>query len=387
MENYKNMSPSSQEMWGPVYDEFKKAIHNNLVPKKLYDRDIKRRDNDTRKIQLELRKTTQEFEKLKGDHKQLTEKYNQLKDQRLDDSLKIENLEAVIKNLRTENAKLQDVKNESEKLKSDHSQLTETYNQLKDERLGDGLKIDVLQAEMKAFEAEKKTFDVKFDAVSSKLKLKTHEYDSLIKSKAKSQDIKIFVTPESQVQKSSIGTQTIKQEPEEIGVVNVPASSSSQPKPPPAKPGTKRTSSNDDNRKITKAKRKKIDSTTRLTRKSTGNKPKFTCMDCHYDWGSDVVENHIFDPDKTGVSNPRHTIQTFSSIDDYKIHRHEVHDAIYTELVNHYQSYNGRTDCTCKICGLKFTNKDVHDMHVDLDHINLTGMSNQEIFGLYMKYY
>ena len=94
--------------------------------------------------------------------------------------------------------------------------------------MGDTLKIDVLQAEMKALEAERKTFEVKFDAVSSKLKLKTHEYDSLLKSKTKSQDIKIFVTPESQVQKSSIGTQTIKQEPEEIGVVNVPASLSSQ---------------------------------------------------------------------------------------------------------------------------------------------------------------
>ena len=355
MEDYKKMSPSDQEMWGPVYDEFKKAIHKNLLPKKLYER-------------------------LNNDYYQLTVQYNQLKDQQHGDSLKIVCLEAGNKKLRTENEKLQDVKNELKKLQSDHSQLTEAYNQLKDERLGDALKINVLQA-------EKKTFEVKFDEVSSKLKLKTHEYDSLLKSRSKSQDNKIFVTPESQVQKSSIGTQTIKQEPEEIGVVNVPASSSSQPKPPPAKPGTKRTSSNDDNRKITKAKRKKIDSTTRLTRKSTGNKPKFTCMDCHYDWGSDVVENHIFDPDKTGVSNPRHTIQTFSSIDDYKIHRHEVHDAIYTELVNHYQSYNGRTDCTCKICGLKFTNKDVHDMHVDLDHINLTGMSNQEIFGLYMKYY
>ena len=102
--------------------------------------------------------------------------------------------------------------------------------------------------------------------------------------------------------------------------------------------------------------------------------------------GSDV-ENHNFDPDQTGVRNPRHTIQTFSSIDDYKIHRIEVHSHIYTELVNHYQSNKGRADCTCKICGLKFMNEVDYSMHVDLDHINLTEMSNQEIFCLYMKYH
>ena len=95
----------------------------------------------------------------------------------------------------------------------------------------------------------------------------------------------------------------------------------------------------------------------------------------------------MLDPDKDGVPNPRHTIQTFSSIDDYKIHRVEVHDDINTELLNHNQSNSGRTDCTCKICVLKFINKEAHDEHVDLDHINLTEMSNQEIFGLYMKYY
>lgn len=70
-------------------------------------------------------------------------------------------------------SELEIAKSDLRKLKSEHSQLTETYNQLKDERLGDALKINVLQAEMKALEAEKKTFEVKFDAVSSKLKLKT----------------------------------------------------------------------------------------------------------------------------------------------------------------------------------------------------------------------
>ena len=288
-------------------------------------------------------------------------------------------------------SELEIAKSDLKKLKSEHSQLTETYNQLKDdalqlidERKGDTLKIDVLQAEMKAVEAEKKTFEVKFDAVSSKLKLKTHQYDSLLKSKPKSQDIKICVTQESQ--KTSIETQTIKQEPEEIGVVNVPASLSSQPRTPSAKTGTKRTSRHD-NRKITKAKRMKTEnSDSRVSRKSTENKRKFTCECCHDDWGIDVERNHGGDPDKTGVPNPRETIPTFSSFDDYKNHLYRMHDEIYYGLVNCDQASNGRADFTCKICGLKFIDKENHNTHVDIEHMNLPDLTNKQIFDLHLKY-
>ena len=271
-------------------------------------------------------------------------------------------------------SELEIAKSDLRKLKSEHSQLNETYNQLKDERLGDTLKIDVLQAEMKAVEAEKKTFEVKFDAVSSKLKLKTHEYDSLVKSKPKSQDIKIFVTQESQnVRRKSIGTQTIKHEAEEIGVVNVPASLSSQPKSPPAKTGTKRTS-HDDDRKITKAKRKKTDSTTRLSTKSTENNEKITCFDCLVGWGIDVKMNHDGDPDKTGVPNLKETISTFSSFDDYKNHLFGMHD------VQPFNCSDGGS--TCKICGLKFSKKRHLDLHVDLEHMNLTDITNKQVFDI-----
>ena len=401
MEDYKKMSPSSQEMWGTVYDEFKKTIHKNLVPKKLYETELKKREkfekfaenrlNVVRSFKLELGKTKEDYEKLKADHNQLTEKYNQLKDQGLDDSLKIVNLEAVIKNLRTENEKLQDfqlhvfqVKNELKKWKSEHSQLTETNNQLKDERLGDALKIDVLQAGMKTLEAEKKTFEVKFDEVSSKLKLKTHEYDSLLKSKSKSQDIKVFVRQESQnVEKSSIGTHAIKQEPEEIGVVNVPASLSSQPKTLPAKTGTKRTS-HDDNRKITKEKRMKTEnSDSRVTRKSTENNQKFTCVECHSHWANDVEMNHGGDPDKTGVPNPRKTIHTFPTLEAYKDHRVGEHEDTYADLFHYYHSNNGKA---CKICGLKFIDKYDHDLHVDIEHLNLSDLTNKQIYDLHLKY-
>ena len=270
-------------------------------------------------------------------------------------------------------SELEMAKSDLKKLKSDNSHLTESYNQLKDERLGDALKIDVLQAEMKALEAERKTFEVKFDAVSSKLKLKTHEYDSLLKSKSKSQDIKIFVTQDlNAAKKSSIGTQTIKQEQEEIGIVNLPASSSSQQKTPPAKTGTKRTS-HDDNRKITKAKRKKTEnSDSMVTRKSTENNEKFTCFDCIINWGIDVQMNHGCDPDKTGVPNPKEIIPTFPSFDDYKNHLVRIHDA---------QPFNCPDGgSACKICGLKFSKKRHLDLHVHLEHMNLTDMTKKQVF-------
>ena len=279
-------------------------------------------------------------------------------------------------------SELEIAKSDLKKLKSENSQLTETYNQLKDERLGDALKIDVLQAEMKALEAERKTFEVKFDAVSSKLKLKTHEYDSLLKSK--SQDIKIFVTQDlNAAKKSSIGTQTIKQEQEEIGIVNLPASSSSQQKTPPAKTGTKRTS-HDDNRKITKEKRMKTEnSDSRLTRKSTENNQKFTCVECHSHWANDVEMNHGGDPDKTVVPNPRKTIHTFSTLEAYKDHRVGEHEDTYADLFHYYHSNNGKA---CKICGLKFIDKYDHDLHVDIEHLNLSDLTNKQIYDLHLKY-
>ena len=42
------------------------------------------------------------------------------------------------------------------------------------------LKNDIIQAEKECLEAEKKTFELKFNEISLKLKLKTNQYDSLL---------------------------------------------------------------------------------------------------------------------------------------------------------------------------------------------------------------
>ena len=71
---------------------------------------------------------------------------------------------------------------------------------------------NILQAEKESLEAEKITFQIKFNEVSLKLKQKTKQYDSLLNSQRS-----VSTVPA-----------TIKQEPTEIGIVNVPSSSTSR---------------------------------------------------------------------------------------------------------------------------------------------------------------
>ena len=87
-------------------------------------------------------------------------------------------------------------------------------------------RIMILMAEKESLKAERKTFEVKVKEVSLKLKQKTYQYLSLLNQSQKNalnaSQNKVCVT-----EKISTGSQTIKEEPPEIGVVNVPASCSS----------------------------------------------------------------------------------------------------------------------------------------------------------------
>ena len=160
------------------------------------------------------------------------------------------------------------------------------------------LKNDIIQAEKECLESEKKTLDLKFNEISLKLKLKTNQYDSLLSS-GKTDCIPTV----------SAKTHTMKEEPSEIGIVNVPASSS-------LSIGTKRTSSFSANHQRQKAKRKKTtrsDGTTRNTRKSTKNERKFTCEDCIDSWGEKILADFGGNPDHEDAPDPRQSISMFSS--------------------------------------------------------------------------
>ena len=83
------------------------------------------------------------------------------------------------------------------------------------------LTIEILQAEKESLQAEKKTFEVKVKEISLKLKQKTYQYESQKTTFNAPQNIVCVI------EKISIGSQTVKEEPPEIGVVNVPSSYSS----------------------------------------------------------------------------------------------------------------------------------------------------------------
>ena len=241
------------------------------------------------------------------------------------------------------------------------------------------LKNDIIQAEKESLEAEKKTFELKFNEVSLKLKLKTNQYHSLLSSGKT--DCKSEV---------STKTQTVKQEPNPIGFVNIPASFSSGI-------GSKRTSSvsADDQRK--KAKRKKTaqsKSTTPNTRKTTRNERKFTCEDCIDLWGAKIEKDFGGDPDKKNVPGPRQSISAFASFEALKNHYANEHDAVdfceekncLEETGHSYDDwYAPHGELTCKICDLSFKFQEHLDKHVATDHADL-GMTNKQFYDLYLKY-
>ena len=153
-------------------------------------------------------------------------------------------------------------------LKSALENATNDLKKMKSDYDEQRLNIDIIQAEKESLAAEKKTLEVKFNEISLKLKKKTNQYDSLLKSQQQR-------------------TQTIKEEPKEIGIVNIPSSSSSssQKSEPVAKTGAKRTRSPKDDAQRTKAKRKKTakpDSTSQTAIKST---QIFSCCMYLYSWG------------------------------------------------------------------------------------------------------
>ena len=118
------------------------------------------------------------------------------------------------------------MRSELKNAKEDLKRMKSNYEEQK-------LKIDIIQAEKECLESEKKTFELKFNELSLKLKLKTNQYDSLLSSEktdCESNDTELM----------SSGTQTVKEEPHEIGIVNNPTSTSSRI-------GTKRTNSDSDN--------------------------------------------------------------------------------------------------------------------------------------------
>ena len=184
------------------------------------------------------------------------------------------------------------------------------------------LEIDVIKAEKQSLAAEKKTLEVRFDEISLKLKLKTHQYDMLagqqsnneVKSTNERPQLtgkKTIVTPTVKEDPydfvASIGTQTVKEEPS-VGAANEPSSLTANPcKRPASDPPAIQT--------IAKRKKKHFG----------GDQERiFLCDECLVEWGRQIKRGCDFNhPD---VPNPYNRIAMFASSEDLKNHYQQVHE-------------------------------------------------------------
>ena len=266
-------------------------------------------------------------------------------------------------------------------LKSALENATNDLEKLKLEFQEQQMTIDIIKAERESLEAEKKAFEVKFNEVSLKLKQKTHQYDSLLKSKPNCR---------GDIETNSASTQTVKEEPKEIGIVNFASSL------PAVKTGVKRANSSQNELQRTTAKRKKTsksDSNSRITRNST---PKFTCEDCLEDWGLQIMNDHHGNPDGIGVPDPKQTILTFLNSENYKDHLSIAHKYV---LYPNYQfcketnchstkshAYWPHGDIRCKTCSLSFEDDDDHRAHLEVEHADVNTLSKKQIYEVFLKH-
>ena len=272
---------------------------------------------------------------------------------------------------------------ELEHMRSELKNAKEDLKRMKSKYEEQKLKIDIIQAEKECLESEKKTFELKFNELSLKLKLKTNQYDSLLSSEktgCKSNDTEVMST----------GTQTVKEEPNEIGIVNNPTSTSPGI-------GTKRVSPVSTDKERNKAKRKRStrsSSTTRNTRSASHNKRTFSCKDCIYDWGEDIDHNFGGDPYQKGAPSPGQIIKAFPSYEALKNHKIDFHgeddDMLCQEkscLKYDKHRHHLHGEILCRICDLSFKFQKNLDQHVEADHADhYMVLTKQKLYDLYLKY-
>ena len=236
---------------------------------------------------------------------------------------------------------------------------------------------DSLQAEKESIQAEKKSIEVKFNEVSLKLKQKTQQYDSLLKSQGDRE--------QNNAEKSSaVPTQQIKLEPGAIGAVNLPASLSSRPNEPDAKTATKRKNATKNDSKKTKAKKKKVkDSLTspKNAKESIPSGRLFTCDECLRNWGKVISCDFQGDPDNSRAPDPKQFIRTFSSFEAYADHLYDGHGFGPYVISNFYRV---STSFVCKTCDCRFQSQGFLDNHEEFEHFD-PNLTNRQIYELSLE--
>ena len=255
------------------------------------------------------------------------------------------------------------------------------------------LKLDIVDAEKKRLEAASNNWEASFNEINLKYKLKTHQFNSLA---ANRRNIQL-----DEKSKSSIGTQTIKEEPKSIGsigVVNVPRSCSSQHATPNLSKSSKtiqpnaETEANNTLNAGAKRKRSEIRDSENQERRKSQRMDNFVCETCIYDWG-----NKYKNPSSKLLPDPANHIATFTSIRDLKLHMVEKHkDGLFkshasicnqkncVQFKNH-ESYkcHPHGDLTCNTCGVTFKFKNDLARHIKLVHCNISKMSIDKLLKLH----
>ena len=267
-------------------------------------------------------------------------------------------------------------------LKSALENATKDIENLKLKNEEQKLTIDIIKAENQSLESEKKHFEFKFNEVTLKLKQKTIQYDSLLKSQHDDcQSLKSHNGSGDESRSASRQPTTLEkfllEAVIEDFVNNIPSSSEDES----ASESDEEHLQSPKNDVKTAAKRIKstiFDSISRITRKST---KKFTCADCIDKWGELIESDYGRNPDKFGAPDPRKQIKTFSSFEDYCHHLSAAHNG-------HYQTngYWPPGDIQCKICHLGFKAQSHLDEHLQCEHADLNRLSNKEIYGLFCNY-
>ena len=276
-----------------------------------------------------------------------------------------------------------DSKNEISVLKSALENATKDLEKMKLKNEEQKLTIDIIKAENQSLESEKKHFEFKFNEVTLKLKQKTIQYDSLLKSQHDDcESLKSHNESDDESRNDSRKPNPLEKLLLEAVLAdfvnNIPSSSEDESA---SESDEEHSQSPKKAVKTTTVKRIKnsiFDSISRITRKST---KKFSCADCIDKWGELIESDYRGNPDRIGAPDPRKQIQTFSSFEDYRRHLSTAHNG-------HYQTngYWPPGDIQCKICHLGFKVQHHLDEHMQCEHADLNRLSNKEIYGLFCNY-
>ena len=358
-----------------VFEDLK-TIQSNVVPKSQFEE----AQLEIERLKLLLQDAYGQVETLADDLAAVRTKANALETEK----------EELIKNLKMANLESGLILKEFEKLKAQHEE--------------DKLKVDLINAENKRLQLSFQSWKSNNDVLTWRLKLKSHQLDSL------NANIRKNDSPEKR--HCSIGTQTIKEEPESIGVVNVPGSCSSRKMGADVpKSSTTATAMHSklETRKSLNAKakvgekRKNFQPANQERRKSQRIIPKqFVCETCIYDWGKEFEFQRGFSHEN--LPNPIDHISTFLSSRQLRLHMTEKHnyDEIYHGSIcadKNCLQFNNRKqpeyncvsqfphgDIVCDTCKVTFKFEQDLNRHVQLVHCNISEMGRSYFRKLYADF-